>query len=148
MTTERALVTRRTGSSVLTRAAMASMGLGVVAVVAGSLVEGAPAAYGAAIGALIVLGVFGFGSFVVNTVAALMPTAALLVALLTYTLQVVAMGLVFVALSGSGLLGDTLDREWLAGTVIAGTLVWVVCQIVLTMRAHIAIYDLPEGSKS
>ena len=148
MTTERALVTRRTGSSVLTRAAMASMGLGVVAVVAGSLVEGAPAAYGAAIGALIVLGVFGFGSFVVNTVAALMPTAALLVALLTYTLQVVAMGLVFVALSGSGLLGDTLDREWLAGTVIAGTLVWVMCQIVLTMRARIAIYDLPEGSKS
>jgi ATP synthase protein I len=148
MTTERALVTRRTGSSVLTRAAMASMVLGVVAVVAGSLVEGAPAAYGAAIGALIVLGVFGFGSFVVNTVAALMPTAALLVALLTYTLQVVAMGLVFVALSGSGLLGDTLDREWLAATVIAGTLVWVVCQIVLTMRARIAIYDLPEGSKS
>jgi ATP synthase protein I len=148
MTTERALVTRRTGSSVLTRAAMASMGLGVVAVVAGSLVEGAPAAYGAAIGALIVLGVFGFGSFVVNTVAAMMPTAALLVALLTYTLQVVAMGLVFVALSRSGLLGDTLDREWLAGTVIAGTLVWVVCQIVLTMRARIAIYDLPEGSKS
>ena len=148
MTTERALVTRRTGSSVLTRAAMASMGLGVVAVVAGSLVEGVPAAYGAAIGALIVLGVFGFGSFVVNTVAALMPTAALLVALLTYTLQVVAMGLVFVALSGSGLLGDTLDREWLAGTVIAGTLVWVVCQIALTMRARIAIYDLPEGSKS
>ena len=127
---------------------MASMGLGVVAVVAGSLVAGAPAAYGAAIGALIVLGVFGFGSFVVNTVAALMPTAALLVALLTYTLQVVAMGLVFVALSGSGLLGDTLDREWLAGTVIAGTLVWVVCQIVLTMRARIAIYDLPEGSES
>ena len=148
MTTERALVTRRTGSSVLTRAAMASMGLGVVAVVAGWLVEGAPAAYGAAIGALIVLGVFGFGSFVVNTVAALMPTAALLVALLTYTLQVVAMGLVFVALSGSGLLGDTLDREWLAGTVIAGTLVWVVCQIVATMRVRIAIYDLPEGGKS
>ena len=128
---------------------MASMGLGaVLAVVVGSLVQGSPAAYGAAIGALIVLGVFGFGSFVVNTVAALMPTAALLVALLTYTLQVVAMGLVFVALSGSGLLGDTLDREWLAGTVIAGTLRWVVCQIVLTMRARIAIYDLPEGSKS
>jgi hypothetical protein len=148
MTTERALVTRRTGSSVLTRAAMASMGLGVVAVVAGSLVEGAPAAYGAAIGALIVLGVFGFGSFVVNTVAALMPTAALLVALLTYTLQVVAMGLVFVALSGSGLLGDELDREWLAGTVIAGTAAWVVCQIALTMRARIPIYDLPEAGKS
>ena len=100
---------------------MASVALGAAAVVAGALVQGSPAAYGAAVGALIVVGVFGFGSFVVNTVATLMPTAALLVALLTYTLQVVAMGLVFVALSGSGLLGDELDREWLAGTVIAGT---------------------------
>jgi ATP synthase protein I len=148
MTTERALASRRTGSSVLARAALASMALGVVAVVTGALSVGSSAAYGAAIGALLVVGVFGFGSFVVNTVAALMPTAALLVAMLTYTLQVVAMGLVFVALSGSGLLGDELDREWLAGTVIAGTAAWVVCQIALTMRARIPIYDLPEAGKS
>jgi ATP synthase protein I len=127
---------------------MASVALGAAAVVAGALAQGSPAAYGAAIGALVVVGVFGFGSFVVDTVAHLMPTAALLVALLTYTLQVVAMGLVFVALSGSGLLGDELDREWLAGTVIAGTAVWVVCQIVLTMRVRIPIYDLPEAGES
>jgi ATP synthase protein I len=148
MTTERALASRRTGSSVLARAALASMALGVVAVVTGALSVGSSAAYGAAIGALLVVGVFGFGSFVVNTVAALMPTAALLVAMLTYTLQVVAMGLVFVALSRSGLLDETLDRAWLAGVVIAGTLVWVVSQIALTMRTRIAIYDLPEGSES
>jgi ATP synthase protein I len=58
------------------------------------------------------------------------------------------MGLVFVALSRSGLLDETLDRAWLAGVVIAGTLVWVVSQIALTMRTRIAIYDLPEGSES
>ena len=127
---------------------MASAALGVAAAVTGALVAGAPAAYGAAVGILIVVGVFGFGSFVVNTVAALMPTAALLVAMLTYTLQVVAMGLVFVALSRSGLLDAALDREWLAGTVIAGTLVWVVSQIVVTMRVRIPIYDLPEAGES
>ena len=148
MTTEPTLVTHRPGPSVLARAALASSALGAAAVVAGALVQGSPAAYGAAVGTLVVVGVFGFGSFVVDTVATLMPTAALLVALLTYTLQVVAMGLVFVALSGSGLLGDELDREWLAGTVIAGTAVWVLCQIVLTMRARIPIYDLPEAGKS
>jgi ATP synthase protein I len=148
MTTERALASRRTGSSVLAKAAVASVALGAAAVVTGALVGGAPAAYGAAVGIVIVLGVFGFGSFVVNTVAALMPTAALLVAMLTYTLQVVVMGLVFVALSRSGLLADELDREWLAGTVIAGTLVWVVSQIVVTMRVRIPIYDLPEGGES
>jgi ATP synthase protein I len=148
MTTERALVSRRTGSSVLAAAAVAAAALGAAAVLAGALAGGTSAAYGAAVGALIVVAVFGFGSFVVNTVAALMPTAALLVALLTYTLQVVALGVVFVALSRSGLLGETLDREWLAGTVIAGTLVWVVGQIVATMRVRIAIYDLPEGGES
>jgi hypothetical protein len=148
MTTERALASRRTGSSVLAKAAMASVALGVAAAVTGALVGGACAAYGAAVGIVIVLGVFGFGSFVVNTVAALMPTAALLVAMLTYTLQVVAMGLVFVALSRSGLLADELDRRWLAGTVIAGTLVWVVSQIVGTMRVRIPTYDLPEAGES
>ena len=148
MTTEPALVTHRPGPSVLARAALVSLALGAAAVVAGALAQGSSAAYGAAVGTLVVVGVFGFGSFVVDTVATLMPTAALLVALLTYTLQVVAMGLVFVALSRSGLLDAALDREWLAGTVIAGTLVWVVSQIVVTMRARIPIYDLPEGGES
>jgi ATP synthase protein I len=148
MTTERALSSRRTGSSVLAKAALASAALGVAAAVTGALVGGAPAAYGATVGILIVVGVFGFGSFVVNTVAALMPTAALLVAMLTYTLQVVAMGLVFVALSRSGLLAGELNRGWLAGTVIAGTLVWVVSQIVVSMRVRIPIYDLPEAGES
>ena len=77
------------------------------------------------------MGVFGFGTFTVNAVAELMPTASLLVALLTYTLQVVAMGLAFVALSGSGALDETIDGAWLGGTVIAGTMVWLVVQIVL-----------------
>lgn len=148
MTTERASLSRRTGSSVLAKAALASVALGAVAVVTGALVGGSSAAYGAAVGALVVVAVFGFGSFVVNTVAALMPTAALLVAMLTYILQVVAMGLLFAALSRSGLLGETLDREWLAGAVIAGTLVWIGSQIVLTMRTRIAIYDLPEAGES
>ena len=104
MTTERALVTRRTGSS---SADEGSDGLDGPRVVVGSC--GRIAGRGRPRGvrrrhrrADRPSEVFGFGSFVVNTVAALMPTAALLVALLTYTLQVVAMGLVFVALSGSG----------------------------------------------
>ena len=75
-----------------------------------------------------------------------MPTASLLVALLTYTLQVVLMGMVFVALSRSGLLGDTLHREWLAGVVIAGTFGWLLTQLVLTTRQRIPAYDLPGAT--
>ena len=50
------------------------------------------------VGAALVLGFFAFGTLAVNVVAARAADASLLVALLTYTLQVVALALVFVAL--------------------------------------------------
>ncbi len=100
----------------------------------GGFIAGSSAAYAALVGTALVLAVLGFGSTVVNTVAGLMPAASLMVALLTYVLQVVLMALVFAALSGSGLLDDTLDREWLAGVVIGGTFVWLTAQVVLTTR--------------
>ena len=72
--------------------------------------------------------------------------ATLVIALLTYTLQVVAMALAFAALQRSGLLDDALDRGWLAGTVIVGTFGWLVAQIVLATRARIPVYEL-EGDR-
>jgi ATP synthase protein I len=117
------------------------MGL-LVAVVAG-LVSGAPAARGALVGALVVTAVCVGGSLLVNAVAGLVPAASLLVALLTYTLQVLVLLLVFVGLERSGLLGSDLDREWLGGTAIAATLVWLVAQVVLTIRRRIPAFDLP-----
>ena len=59
-----------------------------------------------------------------------MPAASLLVALLTYTLQLLVLALVLAGLNRSGLLDDALDRRWLAAAVIAGTVAWMVAQIV------------------
>jgi ATP synthase protein I len=120
--------------------------MGLLATLLGALVSGSAAAYGALAGTLLVVGVFGFGTFTVNAVAALMPTASLLVAVMTYTLQVVLMAMAFIVLSGSGALDDTIDRAWLGGTVIAGTMVWLVVQIALATTSRIPIYDiaLPE----
>jgi ATP synthase protein I len=140
MTTETPKVRRAT---VLLGAASAALVAGLVLVLVAALTGGSDAAYGAVVGTLIVLGVFATGSFAVDLVAGVLPAAALLVALLTYTLQVVVMGLVFVALSGSGLLDDTIDRAWLGGTVIVGTFAWLFSQVVLTMRIRIPAYDLP-----
>ena len=128
----------------LVRTAVATTVLGVLAALAGALRGGSAAAYGALAGTVIVVGVFGFGTLTVNAVARLMPTAAVMFALLTYTLQVLAMGLVFAALSASGLLDDTISRGWLGGTVIAGTLGWLTVQVVLSTSRRIPIYDLPE----
>lgn len=139
-------VDRDSGASVLLGAAASAVVLGLVASVVGALVSGSAAALGALVGTVLVVGILGFGSFVVNVVAGLVPTLALMVAMTTYVLQVVLMGLVFAVLSGSGLLDTTLDRGWLAGAVIGGTAIWLVSQVLLTTRRRIPVYELPtEG---
>lgn len=116
----------------------------VAMVVAGGLFGGSPGALGAVVGAVLVLGISIFGLVTVNAVASLMPMASLMFAMLTYTLQVVLMAVAFIALQGSGLLDDTLDRAWLGCTVIVCVLAWLVAQIVLTTRQRIPAFDLPE----
>ena len=130
------------GTAVLVRTAGATILVGLLATLLGALVSGSAAAYGALAGTVLVVGVFGFGTFTVNAVAAVLPTASLLVAVMTYTLQVVVMALAFAILSGSGALDETIDRAWLGGTVIAGTMVWLVVQIVQATSRRIPIYDI------
>jgi hypothetical protein len=128
----------------VTLAGGVTLALGAVAVPVAALMSGASGASGAAIGAGMVLVFFGFGAVTVNAVAALSPAASLLVALLTYVLQVVAVGLVFLALDASGALGSTVDAGWVAGTVIVATLCWLVAQVVAATRSRQPLYDLPE----
>lgn len=149
MTTETNQVTRNQGSRVLLGATAGSLlaGLGLAAV--GTLVAGSPAAYGALVGTALVVLVFAGGSFAVNEVARILPAASLLVALLTYTLQVVLMAVVFAALSRSGALDESLARAWLGGAVIAGTVGWILLQVVLATRVRIPVYELrPAGAGS
>ncbi len=141
MTTETLHRTRPAGARVLLGAALAAMLAGAGAVLAGLLLDGTPAASGALVGALLVVFVLGLGTLAVDAVAGVMPSASLVVALLTYTLQVLLMGLAFWVLSRSGALGTTLDERWLAGTVIAGTAVWLVVQIRSATRARIPAFE-------
>jgi ATP synthase protein I len=125
-------------------AGLATLAVGAVLAGAGALTEGTPAAAGAAVGLVMVLAFFGLGAVVLDVVAGVAPALSLLVALLTYTLQVVLVGLVFVGLSRSGLLGSQLDADWVGGTVIAGTLTWLAAQVVTTVRTRRPVYDLPS----
>ncbi len=119
---------------------------GMVAAVVGGLVSGSAAAAAAVVGTLIVLVVFGGGAALVNLVAGVLPSASLLIALLTYTLQLVLMAVVLLAISRSDLLDDTLDQQWLGGTVIGGTVAWLVCQVVMATRVRIPVFDEEEAS--
>jgi ATP synthase protein I len=136
---------RDSGVAVLLGGLVVIVVLGLLAAVVAGLVSGAPGAWGALVGALLVAVVCVGGSLLVNAVAGLMPSASLLVALLTYTLQVLVLLLVLVGLERSGLLGSHLHREWLGGTAIVATLLWLVAQVVLTTRRRIPAFDLPAS---
>jgi hypothetical protein len=112
----------------------------IVVVGAAALVDRS-AAYGAAVGAALVLGVLGGGSVAVSVVARALPGASLLFAMLTYTLQVVLLLTVFAGLDDAGVLDTRIDRQWLSGTVIVGTLVWMFVQILVATRARIPAFD-------
>jgi len=71
------------------------------------------------------------------------PAASLLMGLLTYTLQVILLGLAFAVLQTSGLLESTVDGTWLGCTVIAGTFMWLAIQVTLSLRTRQLYYDLP-----
>ena len=104
---------------VVTRAALVAAVAVAGLVLVAALVSGGSAALGAAVGGVIAVGVFAFGAYAVEAVARLMPAASLLFALVTYTCQVAALGLVFIALNGSGLLDDEIDATWLGAAIIA-----------------------------
>ncbi|MCR1781808.1 hypothetical protein KVF89_04600 [Nocardioides carbamazepini] len=126
---------------VVMRAAVVSVLGAVVLVVVGAVAGGSSAAGGAAVGGVIAVGVLAFGAFAVDAVSRLMPTAALLFAMVTYTFQVVAMALVFVALNESGLLDDALDSMWVGIAIIFGVFVWMTVQIVLATTARIPAFE-------
>ncbi len=118
--------------------------LGLLLVAVGALLSGSSAAAGAAIGAAMVCVVFAFGTVVLGVVALVAPAASMLVALLTYTLQVVVVGVVYVALKQGGALEGPVDPRWLSGAVIACTLAWTTAQIVVSVRGRQPVYDLPS----
>jgi ATP synthase protein I len=122
--------------------AVAAGRVGVAATVTAAVSSGAPGTRGALIGAGLVLGTFGFGAMTVNAVAGVMPTASLLVALLTYTLQIAVLGLVFWGLTSSGATQDSIDATWLGGTAVSATLAWLIGQITGAVHARQPLYDL------
>ena len=123
------------------RALLVTLVLGVAAAGLALLTGGHAEVVGALAGTGVVAAFFVFGMANAALAAAFAPRAALVVALTTYTVQVVALGLLLVAVSRSGLSPDRLDVRWLAGVVIAGALGWTVALVVDAVRT-----PLPELS--
>ncbi|QBX56502.1 hypothetical protein EXE58_14205 [Nocardioides seonyuensis] len=135
---------RGRGASPLLGAAVASAVLVVILGVIAQVAAGSAGLKGALAGGGLALVVFLVGTLVVATVARLVPAMSLLIALLTYVLQVVLMGVVVLALVRSDLGGQQLFREWFAGAVISVTMLWLGVQVWLFTRLRIPVYELPD----
>ena len=146
MTTDSPRKARPHGVAALGMAVLAASTGAAVVVLTGLFLGGSTAAVGALLGAGVTLLVLATGFAVVDLVAGLMPAASLMVAILTYTLQMALLALLLAVLSGSSGVEDTLDPRWFAGGVIVVALVWTVCLVVHQMRARIPLYDLPDDS--
>lgn len=139
-------VERGTGSGLLTAVA-STAGLAAVGAVVAGLVGGAPAAWGVVVGAVTVVAVFALGMGITQTVATLSPALSLVVALLTYLLQLVTLVVVLAALERSTLLDTTLDRVWIGATVIVGTVMWSLALVRADLRGTRGAghYHSPRG---
>lgn len=122
---------------------------GVLGVLAGTAVltgvalvaADAAAVRSALLGGGLVVVFFAFGAVNVSVAARIAPATAMLVALVTYTMQVVLVLLAFVALRRSDAFEETLVEGWLAAGLIVGTLVWMTAQVVTTLRTPIPPWE-------
>lgn len=144
MTTESTHVTR-SGATALLGAATACALLVALLATVGALAADRAAAVGALAGGGLALVVFAFGTSVVHVVSELMPSMSLMLALLTYALQLMAMAMALVALETSGVAGDQLSRGWFTTGVILITLMWMTAQVWLFTKLRIPLYDLSRA---
>lgn len=130
------------GTFLLTAAASVGV-IGVAAIVSDS-----EAVTAAAAGSVSTLLVMGFGSYVVHVVARAVPSLSLLVALMTYVLQLVMMIAFFLVLSRSGEFSDAVRSPWLVAGVGVAVLGWVTTQVRLAGKVRTLAYELPAETSA
>lgn len=135
------------GFSPLLAATAASLVIGLVLVLVAWAVDGPAGARGAGAGALITLMTFGWGTSVVDAVSRVMPAASLLIALLTYTLQLLVMGVAVKVVVDASEGGERFAHGWIAAGVVSLGVTWIVAQVWMTVRRRTLAYDLPSSDQ-
>jgi ATP synthase protein I len=115
-------------------AAIPTAVVGGVAMAAALLLgRGAGGAAAAALGCLVVIGFFGMSLLVMRWTADSHPVNALGAAMVSYTIKIVALGLVFVLLRQV----ESFDQQAFGLTVLACALVWLGFEVRAFTRAQL-----------
>jgi hypothetical protein len=145
MTTESKQVRATTGAGTLLGAASWALTAGIALAVAGLVIDGSSALCAGLAGAAATVLVLALGALMVDLVARVMPTASLLLALLTYVFQILVLTAALVVVARVA--DDTVTR-WSAGALIAVALAWTLAHVVLATRRRIAVYDVALPSET
>lgn len=130
------------------RPLVATAVIGVVLGVAAALTTGSAGVWGVVVGVVLTFASLGLGSLVLAWVTDITPAMSLVVALMTYTLQVVLLLAAYVVLQGDPAAREAVSGPWLGATVIASTVVWLALQVRGLFTARQPYFDLPlEGGR-
>ncbi len=146
MTTESQQDTRR-GVSPLLGAAAAGAVVTVLLALVGWFGAQSAGLWGALAGGSLALVVLLASTTVVDVVAGVMPGASLLIALLTFFLQILLLVAVAISLQDSSLLDGQVSRGWFAGALMGVTLAWLPAHAWLYTRLRIPAYDLHAAGR-
>lgn len=148
MTTETLERPTSPGTRVLGGAMLAAFGVSALVTLVAALVGGSDALAGAAVGGFSLAVVMAFGTYVVHVASDAVPSLSLMVAIMTYALQIAMMIAFFLVLDRSGALGEQVHGTWLVVGVVASSLTWSTAQIWFSTRARIPLYDLSRPGPS
>ncbi|MBA2573418.1 MAG: hypothetical protein H0V02_01325 [Nocardioidaceae bacterium] len=110
-------------------------------------VDGSAGLAGAGLGAVLVIGFFCLGRFVLEVMRVTDAGVYLVIALLTYCLQVVALLALFAGFQRNPSWETHFSTTAIGVTVIACTLVWTTGLVLASRRERTPLYDLEPGAR-
>lgn len=126
---------------ILRGAAVPAGVVGLLVTAVSGVLAGGKGAMGALFGALLVAAFFSVGHVVIAWASRTSPVAMMGVAVLTYTVKVLLLGLVLVTFEDT----RAFDRRAFAAAIAVCTLVWVVAQVRAFSRQRL-LYVEPSDS--
>jgi ATP synthase protein I len=149
MTTDARGAASTWGRAALGRTMLVLLVLGVLSAAFAALVAGSQAALGVAAGLGVASVTLATGFVVVDLIAGLKPSASLLIAMLTFLLQVVLLGALLAAAARADDLETVVDRGWTAAGVLLAALAWTVTLVHHALRAGPASEEVsPEARET
>ena len=129
--------TAPTGAPMMRPPLLATSAAGVVVTIVAAFLQGSAGAIGAGLAAVVTIAFFGVSLLLLWATRRLSPAAVMSVALLTYGLKIMLLGLMLVLV---------FQARWLSGmafalSVIVCACVWLAVQVRTVRRARLPVYD-------